>query len=123
VKRRFRLTRSTEIKRVRRYGKSYAHPLVVLITLPNQDLAVRVGVMATRSVGNAVNRNRAKRRIRAGVEPAFQAIKPGWDLIFLARKSILRADFGEMQAAILSLIKGASLLVEAGNGCQQQLPE
>jgi len=31
VQRKFRLTRSEDFKRVRRFGKSYAHPLVVLI--------------------------------------------------------------------------------------------
>jgi ribonuclease P protein component len=123
VKRKFRLTRTTDFKRVRRLGKSYAHPLVVLIASPNQEMAARVGVTASRSVGNAVDRNRAKRRIRACIEPFFPSLRPGWDLIFLARRSILRADFGEMQAAFLSLLKGAGLLVEEGHEYQQRLPQ
>ena len=123
MKRKFRLTRTTDFKRVRRFGKSYAHPLVVLITSPNQALMVHVGVTASRSVGGAVDRNRAKRRIRAAIEPLFPALRPGWDLIFLARKAILQADFKEIQAAFFSLLKSANLLVEEGNGCQQRLSE
>jgi ribonuclease P protein component len=123
VKRKFRLTRSTDFKRVRRFGKSYAHPLVVLITSPNQEMTVHVGVTASRSVGGAVDRNRAKRRIRACIEPLFPALRPGWDLIFLARKDILRADFKEVKSAFFSLLNRANLLVEEGNECQQRLSE
>jgi len=112
VKRKFRLTRTTDFKRVRRFGKSYAHPLVVLITSPNQEMTVHVGVTASRSVGGAVDRNRAKRRIRACIEPLFPALRPGWDLIFLARKAILKADFKDIQATFISLLTGAKLLVE-----------
>ncbi len=123
MKRKFRLTRTTDFKRVRRFGKSYAHPLVVLITSPNQEMIVHVGVTASRSVGGAVDRNRAKRRIRACIEPLFPALRPGWDLIFLARKAIVQADFNEIQMAFNSLLKGANLLVEEGNEHQQRLSE
>jgi len=69
-------------------------------------------VVASHSIGNAVNRNRAKRRIRASVDAFFPAIQNGWDLIFLARKSIGRADFEQINAAIRTLLKNAGLLVE-----------
>jgi len=123
VKRKFRLTRSTDFKRVRRLGRSYAHPLVVLITLPNHGLVVQVGIAASKSVGNAVARNRVKRRIRAGIEPLVSGIQPGWNLIFLARKTILSAEFGDLQSAIFALVKRAGLLVEEGHGPREQLPE
>jgi ribonuclease P protein component len=57
VKRRFRLTRSTDFKRVRSSGKSYAHPLVVLYALPSDQPHMRIGVAASKAVGNAVQRN------------------------------------------------------------------
>jgi ribonuclease P protein component len=103
---------------VRRFGKSYAHPLVVLVTLQNQDNCVRIGVTASHLVGNAVNRNRAKRRIRASVDEYFPVIQTGWDLIFLARRSIGRADFMQIKSEILSLLKIAGLLVEVEDGRQ-----
>ena len=112
MKRRFRLTRSNDFKRVRRLGKSYAHSLVVLVTLPNQEKTIRIGVAASQSVGNAVNRNRAKRRIRASVDRFLPGVQNGWDLIFLARKSIGHADFAQINSAIQTLLKNAGLLVE-----------
>jgi hypothetical protein len=58
VKRRFRLTRSTDFKRVRRIGRSYAHPLVVLIVASNEIQQARIGIVAGKTVGMAVERNR-----------------------------------------------------------------
>jgi len=123
VKRKFRLTRTADFKRVRRFGKSYAHPLVVLISSPNSENVLHIGVTASRSVGGAVERNRAKRRMRAALQAIFPAIKPGWDLIFLARQPLLTTDFKDIQAAFFSLLSGADLLVKEGNDRQQRLSE
>ncbi len=122
MKRRFRLTRATDFKRVRRFGRSYAHPLVVLVTLPSEDAAVQVGITASRSVGKAVDRNRAKRRLRAVIELVFSEIRPGWKIIMLARKPIASAGFQEIQSAVVWLLKEAGLLVEAKDGYQECVP-
>jgi ribonuclease P protein component len=110
VKRKIRLTRSTEFKRVRRSGKSYAHPLIVLIVEVNLQETTRVGVSAGRSIGNAVERNRAKRRMREAMRPILPALRPGWNLILLARKPLLQAEFPRIQAALLQLLERSDLL-------------
>ena len=110
MKRKFRLTRSTDIKRVRRSGKSYAHPLVVLIRHPNELAASRFAITAGKSVGNAVRRNRAKRRIREAIRPILPAIFPGWDIIILARQPIKNASFSKIQSAVHQLMQQADLL-------------
>jgi len=111
VKREFRLRRSTDFKRVRRSGKSYAHPLLVLIVLASTDSGVRVGVAAGRSVGSAVERNRAKRRLRACMDGLLPRLTPGWDIILLARKPIVSAKFDSIQAAVSELFNRAGLLI------------
>jgi len=110
VKRRFRLTRSTDFQRVRRIGKSYAHPLVVLIAAPNEQEQPRVGVVAGRAVGIAVQRNRSKRRLRACIEPLLDSLPVGWDMIFLARKPMDQAGFSEICDAVQALLRRAGLL-------------
>jgi ribonuclease P protein component len=114
VERQFRLTRTTDFMRVRRSGKSYAHPLVVLITTHSNSTepVVRIGVSASQAVGKAVQRNRAKRRIRACVTQILPAIQPGNDLIFLARRPIEQANHKELCDAIKNLLKRAGLLKE-----------
>jgi ribonuclease P protein component len=109
MKRKFRLRKSTDFKRVRRLGKSYAHPFVVLIKYPNEEGISRFGVAAGRSVGNAAKRNRAKRRIRAVICQCIPLIQDGWDLIFLARQSIHYASHDELQKVLDGLINRAGI--------------
>jgi ribonuclease P protein component len=111
VKRKFRLTRSTDFKRVRRNGKSYAHPLVVLVASPEEHYQqVRIGVVAGRSIGCAVARNRAKRRLRACLAGLMDKISPGYDLIFLARKPLDQASFTEICEAVRVVLRRAGVL-------------
>ena len=112
MKRRFRLTKSTDFQRVRRYGRSYAHPLLVLIVLPNQIEASRFGVLAGRSIGKAVGRNRAKRLLRAALQSSFSEIMTGWDIVLIARLPIKNVAFHQVQEALHSLLHRAGLLRE-----------
>ncbi len=95
---------------MRRFGKSYAHPLVVLIALPNEKDQSRFAVSASRSIGNAVQRNRAKRILRETIRPLIPTIAPGWDLVILARKPMANANFDDIGSALTSLLSRANLL-------------
>lgn len=110
MKRSFRLKSPLDFKRVRLHGKSFAHPLVVMLALRSQNPQTRIGVSAGRSIGNAVRRNRAKRRLRAAIHPYLEQLTPGWDLVFLARKPLLDAPFAEIQQAIERLLQRAGLI-------------
>ena len=109
MKRRFRLTRSTDFKRVRSIGKSYAHPLVVLIAAPSEADTIRIGIAAGRSTGGAVSRNRAKRLLREACRPLVPQLAPGKDIILIARASIVGANLDEVQEALRSLFQRAHL--------------
>jgi ribonuclease P protein component len=138
VQRKFRLTRSEDFKRVRRSGKSYAHPLVVLIvqahdrrsttvphavdgsladrqSTPQSDRTdqprLKVGVAAGRTVGTAVYRNRAKRLLREAIRPLLPDITPGLDLILIARPGLTSATLEETRQALLNLLQRARILI------------
>jgi ribonuclease P protein component len=111
VQRRFRLTRSQDFQTVRRSGKSYAHPLLVLVVGPNDGLGVRVGVSAGRGVGTAVRRNRAKRVLRVAMQSLVQSVMPGRDIVLIARPPLVTAHFLEVRHALLGLLRRAQLLV------------
>lgn len=113
MNRRYRLKRSTDFERVRRTGRSFPHPLVVLLVAPNPSEQVRVGVAAGRSVGPAVVRNRAKRLLRAAMQPFLPDLKPGWDLLLLARKPLPEAGYWEARAALEMLLEKAHLLMRS----------
>lgn len=110
MKRNFRLTRSTDFKRVRNAGKSYAHPLVVLVASPSAEETLKVGVTAGRSVGGAVERNRAKRLLREAMRLLIPGVRTGWDLILIARKPLASASFDQVQSTLLQLMQRAKLL-------------
>ena len=110
MQRSFRLTRSEDFKRVRRDGKSYAHPLVVLIVQSNDQSRVRVGVAAGKSVGTAVYRNRAKRLLREAMRTLLPDLAPSLDLILIARPALASAALVDVREALLHLLQRAKLL-------------
>ena len=112
VKRCFRLTRSDDFKRVRRSGKSYAHPLVILYALKSAQTSVRVGVSAGLAVGNAVKRNRAKRLLRAAMNDLLPWTALGSDLLLIARSPLPQSDLQHTRAALSNLLSRADLLIQ-----------
>jgi ribonuclease P protein component len=110
VQRKYRLTRSTDFKRVRRTGKSYAHPFVVLVVQTSETPKVRVGVTAGRSVGGAVQRNKAKRLLREAIRPLLPDLLPGRDLILIARSALLTKSLQDIRQVITSLLHNAHVI-------------
>lgn len=110
MKRGFRLTRSAEIKKIRRNGKKITHPYFLLVTQPNEQKGVRVAVTVGKSVGGAVQRNRAKRVLRAAIQPLTALIKPDLDIILVAKPAIRLVKSNELQLVISDQLKRSSLL-------------
>lgn len=95
-----RLRRTGEFRAVREQGRRIdcgAFLLAWRLRAPAEGVgSSRVGVVASRaSVGNAVHRNRAKRRLRELYRRNQQVVPAGVDLVLTARQSILRIDFQE----------------------------
>ena len=110
MQRKFRLTRSEDFKRVRRSGKSYAHPLVVLIVQTHEQPRVKVGVAAGRTVGTAVHRNRAKRLLREAMRTLIPDIASNLDLVLIARPGLVSATLEDARRALLNLLQRAQIL-------------
>ena len=97
---------------MRRTGKSYAHPLVLLIASPSIGKPSRYGVTANRTIGGAVRRNRAKRRMRAALD-TFQ-LDPGWDLVLVARPGLDKAAWEQLLQATGNLLHKAGVIGQTG---------
>ena len=110
MQRQHRLTKDIEFKQLRSKGRSWANPLVVLYALPSDQNDTRIGISARKRVGNAVKRNRAKRLIREAVRLRYPEIRPGWNLLFIARKPIAEVGFEQADAAIEQLLRRAGVL-------------
>ncbi|MCD6290894.1 MAG: ribonuclease P protein component [Anaerolineae bacterium] len=114
MKRRYRLTDRDRFWQVRREGRSWVHPLVVLCVLPNGLSYSRFGFAVSRRIGSAVRRNRVKRRLREAVRSMQPQIQPGWDIVFIARPPIAEADYRQVVAACARLLRRAHLLKQDG---------
>ncbi len=112
--RRYRLSDKTRFKQVREEGASYAHPLMILCCLPNQEPISRCGFSVSRRIGKAVARNRARRRMSEAVRLLWDLVTPGWDMVWIARQGVNEADFVELQSACARLLRRAHLLKTAG---------
>lgn len=111
MQKKFRLTRTEDFKRVRQTGKSYAHPLVVLLAQPSETPhPVHVGVAAGKAVGGAVQRNRAKRMLREAIRPLLKSLPDNWDLALIARPALTSATLEEARAALIRLLRRANVL-------------
>jgi ribonuclease P protein component len=109
-----RLHRRAEFDHVRRRGvrAQTAHFVVYLARFPDQT-AVRLGLAVSRQVGNAVVRNRIKRRLRESFRCALRAaLDPGNALVVIARPGagqlMTPAVTAELQPAVLRVAKKGS---------------
>jgi ribonuclease P protein component len=115
VQSKFRLTHSEDFKRVRLTGKSYAHPLVVLVAKPSELPNVRVGVAAGKTSGTAVYRNRGKRLLREAMRPLLPSLASGWDLVLIVRPGLVSASLKQTREALLTLLRRARLIPVDGS--------
>jgi len=110
VKRAFRITRSIDIKRVRQLGKTYTHPFVVLKVTKGTSDNSRAGFITGKTIGNAVKRNHAKRRLKAIFLDFLPNLLVNSDLLVIAREPIHAASYGELRTVVTQLLKRAELL-------------
>ena len=92
-------------------GRRVAARFLILIGKPNGLAADRLGIIASRRVGGAVARNRAKRRLRELFRRRAPLAGPrALDVVAIARPDLVRAPFADVQTdflAALTKLRGA----------------
>lgn len=92
------LSDNRDFLRLYRRGDAIVSPLLVTYARRNGTKKTRrVGITATKKIGGAVQRNRAKRLIRAAWRETEQTVPGGWDLVFVARGITTRAKMQEVR--------------------------
>lgn len=109
-----RLTASKEYKDVYRRGRSVANKEFVLYFLKKEDSTLRLGISVSGKIGSAVVRNRIKRLTREAFRHNETAIKPGYDLVFIARQPSRGKSFHEVEKAFIDVLARARLLKGKG---------
>lgn len=94
-----RLKRRTEFLDVAASGLRRATPGFVIQAKAFANGPLRIGFTASRKVGGAVVRNRAKRRLRAVVDKVFAgSALSGWDFVLIARTETVTRDFAVLSS-------------------------
>lgn len=122
MQRKHRLTGSKKYSQIHREGRSVANRLLVIRFLSNGLDHSRFGFLVSKRIGNAVVRNRVKRRLREAVR--MTPVKPGWDSVLIARRGAERAKYQELRQAAQNLLRhthlaaGDDLGKEAGSATE-----
>jgi ribonuclease P protein component len=104
------LRRKKEFRYTYRVGKSCGGKYVALVYAKSRSTSAKIGFSVSKKIGNAVARNRVKRRMREAITPLIPAIKGGTNLIFIARDSIIDAPFLNIREGMLSQLQRAGLI-------------
>ncbi|HLJ67994.1 MAG TPA: ribonuclease P protein component [Chloroflexota bacterium] len=114
--RQYRLTRSRDIVRTRRSGRPARAPLAALYVLPTGKGAVRAGFSVNKRVGKATVRNRVKRRMREALRAQLPGVRPGHDLVFVARPEAAQATYHQLAECLSWLLRKSGLLGDPAGG-------
>lgn len=106
------LTNRAQYTLVYRQGKVWANSLLVMKAMPNGLNLSRYGFSVTKKVGKAVQRNRSKRLLREIMRR--QSLKPGWDIVFIARPVAVDSDYHQLERTVTKLLARAQLLESNG---------
>lgn len=86
-------------------------PEFALFARPNGLPHSRLGITTTRRLGKAVQRNRARRLVREAYRTHRGALPPGFDLIFVVRRGLLRRSPAELGAI---MVRATQALTDGG---------
>lgn len=102
------LKTNSDFRRAYARGKSYTNPALVMYVRKNRAGSCRIGITASKKIGNAVQRNRARRVIREAFRQVKLPLKGNYDVVFVARTKTVYKKSTEIYNVMLPM------LIEAG---------
>jgi ribonuclease P protein component len=102
--REWRLVRRAEYDAVYREGRRRAGATFVIFARRNSLPRGRFGMSVKKALGNAVMRNRIRRRVREILRLHGQEFVPGWDIVIHPSRAAATLKFAQLEAELLSLL-------------------
>ena len=114
MERRRRIGRSEEIRRARQQGRCWSTDTLVLCARPTGAAISRFAFVVSKRQGDAVVRNRIKRRLREATRRLAADIPAGYDIVMIARGPIANRSSIDLEATIAGVLRRARLRPVAG---------
>ena len=99
------LKKRKEFLRVQGGGQRFRRRHFVMLVLANGSEDARVGFTVSRRVGNAVVRNRVRRRLREALRHNSEYLCAGFDYVIIAFPRAAQMEFGVLCREVTSLLK------------------
>ena len=97
------LKKNSDFQNVYRKGKSYANKYLVMYVLENNSDYNRLGISASKKVGNSVVRHRMARLVRESYRLHESIFNSGLDIVVVVRTNARDADYKKIESALLHL--------------------
>jgi ribonuclease P protein component len=108
------LTRPQDFAALQERGTIRSHPLLSARVLRTDLGSTRFGLATSRALGPAVVRNRVRRRLREAIRSLLPSVRPGWDVLVIARPAIVGAEHLAIGRALARLLGRSGVLAEGG---------
>ncbi len=90
------LNKNKNFKYVYNRGKNIVSPILVTYVVKNKLGINRIGITTSKKIGNAVERNRARRIIKVAYRNCCSKVKTGYDLVFVARNKTVKSNSNQI---------------------------
>lgn len=106
------LKKNSEFQRVYSNKNISGSRYITLFTAKNNKDYPRFGITTTKKVGNAVNRNFVRRRLKHLLRENSHKIKSGYDYVFVAKKDACESDFNDFRNSFFSVLKRQKKMIK-----------
>ncbi len=106
------LKSNTDFRRAYGRGKAYTNPALVTYVVKNRAGICRIGITTSKKIGNAVQRNRARRVIREAYISQGE-LSGGYDIVFVARTKTVFKKSTEIDAVMRKHLISAGVIKDA----------
>lgn len=113
MRREYSLRRNKEFRYVYRRGKSVSDKYFVLIYIKTKTPHLKVGFSVSKKLGNAVHRNKIKRRMKEAFFSILNGVSKKSLIVIVPRESAKELAYMSILASLSSLLKRAGLMETA----------
>lgn len=113
MKKTIKINENGHFRRLYFKGKSFADALLIVYVLKSRTPDIsHLGITATKKIGKANKRNRARRLIVEAYRLLEPQIQGGWDFVFVARTKTTFSTMPKVKESMQNLLKKAGVLCE-----------